>query len=127
MPDVCPFHSGIEKDIKALWKFIDEKEKKADLQLNSIRNSIDVAKAEMDRRLEGMNEFRAQLEKQTTTFASHGEVNLRLIAMDEKIRQIEHCVDTITGASRWSDHLITAMIAVAVFLIGWVITGGLTK
>lgn len=127
MPDVCPFHSGLQQDIQSLWKILEEKEDKATVQFKAINNAISVAKTEMDRRLEGMNEFRSQLEKQATTFASQGEVNLRLYAMDEKVRQLEHSISQFAGASKWSDHLITAMIAVAVFLIGWVVTGGLTK
>jgi len=104
MTDICPEHSGLCVKIK------------------SVEKSIDVAKVELDRRLEAMNEFRAQLDKQSREFVTRTEVELRFDRIDEKIRNLEKTDAENQGKSLWREHLITAIIG-ALILIGiWMIT-----
>lgn len=51
------------------------------------KNSIALDKAEkgMERRLEGMNEFREQLEKQTRSFVTRGEYDINKKYIEQKV------------------------------------------
>jgi hypothetical protein len=54
------------------------------LKTESIERATNIAKAEVDRRLEGMNEFREQLKEQTGTFITkeeHGEITKQNASM----------------------------------------------
>ena len=82
----CPRHSGIEKEIEKACVKIEERSKLVDTQIRSIEKAIERAKSSMDQRLEGMNEFRRQLDGQAKTFASIERVNglEKLIALNTK-------------------------------------------
>ena len=56
-------------------------------------DSIKTAKVEMDRRLEGMNEFREQLEKQTSTFVDRKEMKLMETRNDERLSKLERSAE----------------------------------
>ena len=64
--------------------------------------SIKTAKVEMDRRLEGMNEFRAQLEKQTGTFVDRKEMELMSTRTDERLSKLER------SAEKWITNEIVS-------------------
>ena len=64
--------------------------------------SIKTAKIEMDRRLEGMNEFRAQLEKQTGTFVDRNEMKLMATRTDERLSKLER------SAEKWITNEIVS-------------------
>ncbi|RPI56165.1 MAG: hypothetical protein EHM49_00960, partial [Deltaproteobacteria bacterium] len=59
------------------------------LMIEGQSESIKTAKVEMDRRLEGMNEFRSQLEKQTSTFVDRNEMKLMETRTDERLSKLE--------------------------------------
>jgi len=108
---ICVYHSGILEKITALEK------------------SIGVAKTELDRRLEGMNEFRRQLDKQASEFITKNEVNLRMEKMDLRFNGIEDKLNTLQneisekrGSRKWSDWLIMGIIAAIVSIIMLVIS-----
>ncbi|MBU1008416.1 hypothetical protein KKA53_05060 [Candidatus Dependentiae bacterium] len=54
-------------------------------RIASVEQGIALARHELDRRLEGMNEFREQLNKQAASFVTREAVDLRFCAMEEKI------------------------------------------
>ena len=133
---VCLHHSGLVKWIEAVCLKIDEREKIVNIQLSAIEKALGVASREMERRLEGMNEFREQLSKQASTFASIKEVTTLINNIEDKNRQsvselsklfnnkldniakdideIQSCVSTNKGSDRWKDHILTVLIALAV-------------
>ena len=78
MADVCLHHSGLEKELEGLCK-------RTDLRFAAYEKALEAAKIEMDRRLEGMNEFRAQLDAQTRTFCSKDELRYEVEKIDLKI------------------------------------------
>lgn len=117
----CLHHLAVENKIDALCK-------KMDIHITAINENIKLAKEEMERRLEGMNEFRAQLATQTSTFISRKEVELIIDKMQahfdllaghnrDRIDTLDRNVGECTGAKRWSDHIITVLIAMATFII----------
>jgi len=124
METPCIHHSGIEAQLKALCI-------KIELQMDMIEKSINVAKNEMDRRLEGMNEFRNQLSSQAQTFISKREVELIMEKIDGRIGYLEKRGNVTEGSKVWSNHIITVLISVfvtsVVMLIGPIMVKVITK
>jgi hypothetical protein len=58
-----------------------------------------IAFADMNRRLDAMNEFRATLSDQNKTFVTRSEWDGRATALDEKVRQLELTSSATAGAS----------------------------
>ena len=113
----CDEHSGMCRSIKA-------ETEKADIRFLMIETAVKVAKNEMDRRLEAMNEFRAQLDKQAAQFMPRKEIEILTIRNSDKIRDLEVSMGKISGASKWSDHLVQVIIGLAVIISVWLITKG---
>ena len=108
---VCLHHSGICQSIKAL------------------REATDVARREMDRRLEGMNEFRAQLERQAGMFVIRGEMEamvdklgLRIDVISEVLHTIKTDLSKLHGAKQWSDYIVTVILATVASLAVYFVT-----
>jgi hypothetical protein len=112
---LCDAHSGILEAIKA-------ETEKADIRFQMIERSIKVAKEEMDRRLEAMNEFRAQLDRQSSTFVPRSEIEIVTTKNSDKIRDIEIEMGKTRGATKWSDHIIQVIIGAAMVIAVWLIT-----
>lgn len=66
------------------------------------KEAVDKAEITMNRRLEGMNEFRHQLDKQQSTFVTHKDIE-PLIKFNERIFGILAAVTFLNG-------IITALI-----------------
>ena len=101
----CPAHSGLV------------------VRIDGVEKSIEVARAELERRLEAMNEFRAQLDKQSRNFITKVEVDLMLSVINGKLENLSCSSAERAGASKWSDHIITALIGAAVVVLVYLITG----
>ena len=110
MTNTCPHHSGIESELKALCA-------KMNIRFESNEKQIELAKQEMERRLEGMNEFRAQLSNQAGTFLSRTEAQLQLEKLITRIVLLEKSVNFREGSRHWSDYILTAVIAGAIVVI----------
>lgn len=103
-------HSGIEAKIDALCK-------KIDLRFDANEKAIDLARRDMERRLEGMNEFREQLTNQATTFLSRTEAQLQIEKLITRIVLLEKALNYREGTHHWSDYIITAIIAGSIILL----------
>jgi hypothetical protein len=122
--DTCSQHSGLVTHIDNLYRLLDERRTQTDLKIATIEKETIMAKTEMDRRLEGMNEFRAQLEKQSNTFISRAELLLILDKRDSKIDGIESKLTPLftyaakdEGSKKWTDYIITVIISAIVFVV----------
>ena len=105
------------------WKnWYIEHQKYLDAKFDSIDNAVGVAKNEMDRRLEGMNEFRDQLTQQSATFVPRSELIIQLDKIEGWIKNIEKAATFTQGSKKWSDHIVTVLIGMAVILAVWIIT-----
>jgi hypothetical protein len=130
--ETCPHHSGIEAELKAIVELINEKETRVggevkklcllleerkeltNVRINQMKEEVVLARADMERRLEGMNEFRAQLTSQATLFATRAELKTEAEKLDLKLVPLVKASLTSEGASRWSDYLIMALISGAI-------------
>ena len=110
MSTICPFHSGMEAEIKGLCA-------KMNLRFESNEKQIELAKEEMERRLESMNEFRSQLTNQANTFLSRTEAQLQIEKVITRIVLLEKGLNFREGSRHWSDYIITAIIAGGIVLL----------
>ena len=67
---------------------IDHLEEKVALLTREQVRALKKASLEIDRRLEGMNEFREQLNKQASTFITRDEYQLSLKLVEQKITNL---------------------------------------
>lgn len=112
----CPHHSEILSAVKVLeTKFEAQKELLNARFLANEHNKM-LAKEDMERRLEDMNEFRSQLSTQANTFATRPELKAEAEKLDLKLAPLLRQASMHEGASHWSNHIITVMIAAAVML-----------
>ena len=113
----CTHHSGIEAELRKLCLLMEERKELVNVQLRQIEQGVMLAKEEMDRRLEEMNQFRAQLTSQAGTFATRVELKSEAEKLDLKLVPLVRASLTREGASRWSDYLIMALISGAIVLL----------
>ena len=87
-------------------------------RLIAIEKAIDVAKVEQDRRLENMNEFRAEMEKHSATFASRAELDLRAEKFADDIEGLKAFMNQMTGKADQSAVYIAYGISIIGIVIG---------
>ena len=113
----CLLHSGFEARISSLCRKIEEKENLTSVKLEAMEKALQVAYREMERRIEGMNEFRAQLSSQGSTFFTKNEHELFKTSIEFRITAIEKTLFYKEGAGKWTSHIITVLIALAIFIM----------
>jgi hypothetical protein len=64
-------------------------DKRLDYQRDEQDSALQTAKVEMDRRLEGMNEFREQLEKREKEAVSRAEFKIAFDQLTDKVNRLE--------------------------------------
>ena len=86
-------------------------------RLAATEEALRVARIELERRLESMNEFREQLRTQASTFIARTEFDLRIQRLEEMLK------DARKGKVGWGTALaITVLTSLALSLIVWVVT-----
>jgi lipid II:glycine glycyltransferase (peptidoglycan interpeptide bridge formation enzyme) len=106
----CPNHSGIEARIDSLCT-------KLTLITEGQEKALIMATRDMDRRLEDMNQFRAQLTHQANTFATRIELKAEAEKLDLKLAPLLSQQNFREGSMKWTDHILTVIIAAAVMLV----------
>ena len=106
----CPHHSGVIAEQKAICA-------KLDLRFDASDRAIESAKQDMERRLESMNEFRAQLSSQANTFISRTELRLEMEKIITRILLLEKSMNFREGSRHWSDYIIMALVSGAIVLL----------
>ena len=104
MTNTCPHHSGMEAELKGLCA-------KMNLRFESNEKQIELAKQEMERRLESMNEFRSQLTNQANTFLSRTEAQLQIEKVITRIVLLEKGLNFREGSRHWSEYIIMVIIS----------------
>jgi hypothetical protein len=97
-------------------------EKATTIVASNLEKSTAIAASAMERRLEGMNEFRNQLKDQTSTFVVRSEYNSTLSRLNEDIRVLRESKATMDGkASQMSTNISTiiAIIGLIISLVGF--------
>ncbi|MBU2346569.1 MAG: hypothetical protein KJ888_20455 [Gammaproteobacteria bacterium] len=89
------------------------------LHFELLEREVRIAKEELNRRLESMNEFRAQLDKQARDFVTKADLSTVIF----RVNLLEKESDRGAGATKWSDHIITVLIGIGVMIGVWLIRG----
>ena len=84
-----------------------------EVRITALEKATQVAKTEMDRRLEGMNEFRSQLDKQTRTFVDKEYFNHCNESLDRRIKDLEVHKGKMEGKADQSSLQTTTVLAIA--------------
>jgi len=102
----------------SLCKSFNALEREIELRFNSLEKNMASTRKDLDVRLQSMNEFRAQLDRQSNTFVARAEIDMAHHRLDEKIqginenyRRLANKSSEQTGSAKWSDYIITAIIA----------------
>ena len=109
--------AALKEQVKANCTKIELVERMIQKEFLATDRAIETAKIELNRRLEGMNEFRAQLSKQATEFVGRTEITLLIKNLENEIRALGEIAAEKKGSSRWVDHIVTVTIAIGVVLI----------
>lgn len=115
MENFCSGHSGLVEKLKA-------ERDRDDIRFQMVEKSIMIARTELERRLESMNDLREQLNNQANTFETKAESRLIHDSFGNRISKIEEAIWARQGEYRWSNHIITVLIGLAVILAVWFIT-----
>ena len=84
-----------------------------DSRLNATDKALELARESMDRRLDTMNEFRASLKDQASTFVPCTEYNAWKKAIDEDIRSLRDSRSMLAGKAAQSTVTVVALFTVA--------------
>lgn len=103
MSDV-PLRDYLEKRIAAL-----EHQFQRELEANA--TAVNKAEADMTRRLEGMNEFRHQLNSQASTFVTKDELQIARDAVLSEIKNLRTIVDDRVAAQWKAIYAIGIAVA----------------
>jgi len=85
--------------------------------------ALDAAKEELERRLESMNQFRAQLEMQSRTFLTREYYESRHTVLAQKIDMLDKMQVAAEARSKVYAVVVAATISVLVGLTIFIITG----
>ena len=83
------------------------------VQMAAMDKAVQEAKKEMDRRLDGMNEFRSQLEKQASTFVEKPYYDLQHNVLEKQIEVLVAESNVAKGRHSWNSILAIAAVLIA--------------
>jgi len=132
----CTHHSGLVAQLNAICKKLELIEKAIQKQFEMTELQVEHTKVDLERRLESMNEIRGQLNRQADTFITKVEVNLLFEktashfdamakANRERIDMLDKMYTEKSAAKKWSDHIVTVLIGLAVLVVMWIMQHGI--
>ena len=102
-------------------KYIKEKirrvSEKAKLRYESIVVSTNLARENMERRLEGMNEFRQALKDSNDSFITRQEWQIQITKMEEDIRMLREAKANTEGKASMTSVYVSYIIAAIALII----------
>jgi hypothetical protein len=115
---VCPKHDGLVEKFETVISKLDGLKEQISSQFNYMDEKTTNAKSDMERRLEGMNEFRTQLAKQAAEFITRQEIVLmfekqgvRIDGLTEKLDASRQTAATASGGRIWSEKVTMVLLA----------------
>lgn len=81
-------------------------------RIKDIKEAAKVALAAMDKRLDGMNEFRNQLKDQTANFSTKESVDTQMQMLESKIEALQKLVYIGIGGVLTLQIIITIVLAI---------------
>ena len=100
----CPVRREYEAKFEAINRLID-------IRVEYNEQALKVARCELERRLEGMNEFRQQLDRQAGTFISRPELMVEIEKLELKMSPLIRACAQNEGSRKWTDYLVMAIIS----------------
>jgi hypothetical protein len=98
---------------KALFDKIMSVEKESEAALRSANVAIDKSEKSIEKRFDGVNEFRKALGDQTVEFVRKTEVEIRFNAVASDITVLRAAVNTEAGKDAGKQNFVTTSIAIA--------------
>jgi hypothetical protein len=97
-------------------------ETRMDDKFDSVTQVTENSRAAMEKRLEGMNEFRDQLKDQATKFVTRDELNIQLKAIGDKVQTLLDSKSEQVGATKqisltWTQLTGGVLVLVAVLTL----------
>ena len=132
----CVHHSGMVAQFNAICNKLELIEKSLEKQLGMHEKQVEMTAKDLERRLEAMNEIRSQLNKQADTFITKVEVTLLFERIEghfeglaknnrERIDLLDKMYTEKSASKKWSDHIVTVLIGLAVLVVIWIMQHGL--
>jgi hypothetical protein len=87
------------------------------LQIHAISEATRIASTALDRRLEGMNEFREQMNDWATRFITRAESEAAKEAMSDRVSALEKVSNNLQGRM-WAAAAIVVVVELALRFIG---------
>lgn len=88
-----------------------------DVRFNEQEKALVVATKELNRRLEGMNEIRSQLDRQASTFLTRDSFDSSHAVILEKLSTIEKSLSAEVARSKAFSIIVSASVSAAVAII----------
>jgi len=115
MEEHVPLKEYIDVRISALKEYIDSKitdlKEFVKAMLDALEKAVTLAASIMEKRLEGMNEFRAQLKDQQSTFVQKAEHDVVHEKLDGDIRELRESRAELKGMATQKSVIIAYIIA----------------
>jgi len=115
-----PYEFELAKTTSDCQEYVTQKDY-VDMRVGGLMRQIDQSLAAMNLRLEGMNQFRDQLNMQSKTFITKEMFDARNIQQDKDIRELRESRATLEGAASQTSMYITltiSMTALVLTLVG---------
>jgi hypothetical protein len=87
-------------------------------RLSALEKAISEAKHDLEKRLEGMNEFRAQLKDQAYSFITRNEYALCIERINSEINSLKEFKAALDGKASQRSTIISIVISVISLIIG---------
>lgn len=101
------------KDIEQIRGTLRATENRMDERATSLNSALDKASVALDKRLEVMNEFRAQLSTERGSYITREQLDLVVKAIDVKIDAVKSLIDPLqnqTSYAKGRDNTLAAII-----------------
>jgi len=86
-------------------------------RFDTLEKDMNKASAQMDKRLEGMNEFRSALKDQSGKFLTKDEFNIQHLRVQDDIRILRESKATLEGKASQTSVFISYAIALISFVV----------
>jgi hypothetical protein len=81
-------------------------------RISAVEKSIEVANCAMQKRLEGMNEFRDTLKDQAARFVTRDEMDIKLSSLNEQLKSLNYFKASLEGKASQTQANIILLISI---------------
>lgn len=130
--DFCNFHAAFEERFKLLCVKIEALERLVNVQINTAKDSLNLAREELNTRLHLMNNLQSRLDTLANQLATKDEVKLEIKKIEEKIalllapinariEKYDNHISQEMGQTGVKVVVVTAIIAVLVSVTSFLV------